>query len=145
MSCLIFKFCGNFYSSYVSSALSTTENDSVFILATKETYICMSNCILYLSSIYVLDRLDKSIPYHEYRYVQCLCYISQYVAIFFIHFCTIQEYVFVHFHHLFICTIDCYSLDESFCPKVPTGTSSSICMLSADGQFFCGYFIMSTE
>ena len=51
----------------------------------------------------------------------------------------------MHFHHLFICTIDCYSLDKSFCPKVPTRTSSSISMLSTDSLFFGGYFIMSTE
>src|SRR6266849_9247521 len=51
----------------------------------------------------------------------------------------------MHFHHIFICTIDCYSLDKSFCPKVPTGTSSAICMLYHDGQYFGGYFIMSTE
>ena len=101
MSCPIFKFCGNFYSSYVSSAVSTTENDSVFILATTETCICMSNFILYLSSIYVLDRLDKSIPYHEYSYVQCLCYISQYVAIF---LC-----ISVTYRSMYLCTSIIYS------------------------------------
>jgi hypothetical protein len=95
----MFKFCGNFYSSYVSSALSITKNHSVFILATTET--CMNGFILYLSSIYILDQLQKSIPYHVYSCVQYVCYISRYVAIF---LC-----ISVPYRSMYLCTSIIYS------------------------------------